>query len=89
MTRTLLTVQYAPTFIRMYKRLPPLLQTEVKEKIEQFRSPSQHSSLRVHKLKNLKNTYSFSINYQTRVVFQYETKTVASLLYIGSHDEVY
>lgn len=84
-----ITIQYAPTFIRMYKRLPKGLQIEVKEKIVLFQNPSNHHSLKVHKLKNLKNTFAFSVNYQTRVVFQYESKALASLLYVGSHDEVY
>ena len=84
-----LSIEYAPTFIRMYKRLPDSLQAEVKEKINLFREPSYHGSLRVHKLKNLKNTYAFSVNYQTRIVFQYESKQVVGLLFVGSHDEVY
>ena len=84
-----LSIKYAPTFIRMYKRLPHSLQTEVKEKIAHFQDPANHATLRVYKLKNIKNTYAFSVNYQIRIVFHYEAKQVAGLLYVGSHDDVY
>lgn len=84
-----ISIQYAPTFIRMYKRLPPSLKEEVREKIAQFQDHTNHEALRVHKLKNLKQTYAFSVNYHTRVVFQYENKLLVSLLYVGTHDEVY
>lgn len=86
---TSLSTQYAPTFIRRYKRLPVLLQAEVKEKICLFQNPLNHASLRVHKLKNLKNTYACSVNYQSRVVFQYESTQIVGLLFIGSNDDVY
>lgn len=84
-----LSILYAPTFIRMYKRLPVLLRAEVKEKITQFQNPANHATLKVHKLKNLKNTYAFSVNYQIRIVFQYESKQTVGLLFVGSHDDVY
>ena len=81
------SVRYAPTFIRMYKRLNAHLKEEVKEKIFLFKDEKNHSTLKVHKLKgNLKNIYSFSINYKIRIVFEYEDKTTVNLLYIGSHD---
>jgi len=86
---TPLSIQYSPTFIRRYKRLPVLLQPEVNEKISLFQNPSNHELLHVHKLKNLKNTYAFSVNYQTRIVFQYESKQIVGLLFVGLHDEVY
>ena len=86
---SLLVIEYAPTFVRMYKRLQKDLQEEVKEKIELFRNKNNHQSLRVHKLKNLENSYSFSVNYKVRIVFSYGSAGIASLLMVGSHDDVY
>ena len=86
----MLTIQYAPTFVRMYKGLEPDLKTEIKEKISVFQDTQNHSKLKVHKLKGkLENTYSFSVNFKMRVVFEYEDKKTVNLLYVGGHEQVY
>ncbi len=86
----MIEILYAPNFVRMYKGLHAGLKEEVKEKIKLFADKKNHTILKVHKLKgNLKNTYSFSVNYQIRIVFEYENKKTANLLYIGGHDELY
>lgn len=50
-----------------------------------------HSSLKTHKLTGkLKNLWSFSIEYDLRVIFYFEEKnSKAVFVNIGSHDEVY
>ncbi len=79
-------ILYKPTFIRQYNKLEPLLQEEVSEKIELFRKVTNHKQLKVHKLKGeLKDFYSFSVNYSYRVVFLYETKQKVVLLAVGDH----
>lgn len=83
----MITVLYKPTFIRQYKKFSSALQLEVKEKIELFRTDPKHSFLKTHKLKGrLKGFWSFSVNYEYRIVFQYESKNSAALLAIGTHD---
>lgn len=83
----MITVLYKPTFIRQYKKLPSALQLEVKEKIELFRKDPKHSFLKTHKLKGiLKGFWGFSVNYEYRIVFQYELKNSAVLLAVGTHD---
>jgi mRNA-degrading endonuclease YafQ of YafQ-DinJ toxin-antitoxin module len=85
-------VAYTPMFLRMLKALPKELQEETIEKIELFQDLKMHDNLKVHKLKGrLAGRYSFSIDYRTRAVFQFEkvkTKKTAILLAIGDH-EVY
>lgn len=90
----MITVMYAPTFIRTYKGLEPALKDEVKEKIEQFRHVKNHTALKVHKLHGrLKHVYSFTVNYKIRIVFEYANegrdKKKAFLLYVGAHDGAY
>ncbi len=86
----MIEIQYAPNFIRMYKGLNSGLKEEIKEKISLFKNSKNHSILKVHKLKgSLKNTYSFSVNYQIRIVFEYENEKIVNLLYVGGHDELY
>jgi len=82
-----MNVLYKPTFVRQYKKLPPALKQEVKEKIELFQSDPDHTFLKTHKLKGpLKNYSAFSVNYEYRIIFEYETKKTAVLLAVGDHD---
>lgn len=81
-------VCYSPTFVKMFKVLPDALQEEVVEKIKLFKNPIHHKSLKFHKLSGrLKDRYSFSVNYKTRIVFCYlATKPrLAYLLAVGDH----
>ncbi len=82
-----LQVQYKPSFVRGYKKLPIELQQEVKEKIALFAKEENHNALKVHQLKGkLKKCHSFSVNYSHRIVFTYENTRTAVLLAIGDHD---
>ncbi|MEK7546135.1 MAG: type II toxin-antitoxin system mRNA interferase toxin, RelE/StbE family [Patescibacteria group bacterium] len=81
-------VSYSPTFVRMFKALPEALQDEVIEKIEVFKDSANHKALKVHKLSGrLKDRYSFSVNYKTRIVFTHLNREhrEACLLAVGDH----
>jgi mRNA-degrading endonuclease YafQ of YafQ-DinJ toxin-antitoxin module len=85
----MLQVALTPQFRRMFKRLEKYLQLESIEKIEQFKDPTNHKPLKVHKLKGgLKRSNNFSVNYKTRVVFEYEKHDSSSVILtaIGNHD---
>ena len=78
---------FKPTFIRQLNKLEDAFLPEVFEKIELFKDVKNHQSLKVHKLHGaLSDYYGFSINYQTRIVFQYLTKKEVVLMAIGDHD---
>ena len=78
---------YAPRFVRQLKRLPKELQEEAFQKIDLFRNVKNHAILKVHKLHGkFSKSYGFSVNYKTRVVFDYVSKTEVALLTIGDHD---
>lgn len=82
-------VHFKPTFIKKFNKLETALREEVLEKIELFKETKNHKQLKVHKLNGvLLGRYSFSVNYKTRIVFTYLSKTEAVLLSIGDH-EVY
>jgi mRNA interferase YafQ len=83
----MLKIIYAPSFVRQFKKLPDNLKEEILEKIDIFKNISNHKTLKVHKLNGqYKNCYSFSVNYDYRIVFQYENKKEIALLVIGDHD---
>ena len=80
-------VYFKPTFIRQFKKLESALQEESFEKIELFKDEKNHKQLKVHKLRGiLSGRYSCSINYKTRIVFTYLSKTETVLLAVGDHD---
>ena len=80
-------LSFAPSFIRQYKKLEISLQEEILEKVELFKNHSNHKLLKVHKLHGeLKNCYSFSVNYAYRIVFSYNKNNEINFLSIGNHD---
>lgn len=82
-----MNVAYAPPFFRQLKKLEPSLQEEVFEKIELFEKNPKDPILKTHKLKGrLSGNFSFSVNYKTRIVFQYSSKEEAVLTAVGDHD---
>jgi mRNA-degrading endonuclease YafQ of YafQ-DinJ toxin-antitoxin module len=82
-----MTVNYKPSFVRDFKKLPIELQEEALERIDLFKDVENHKKLKVHKLKGrLENFYSFSVTYSHRIVFSFESKNEAVFISIGDHD---
>lgn len=80
-------VEFTAPFLRQLRKLDPDLQEEVVEKVELFSQQPDYPGLKVHKLKGrLKERWSFSVNYKTRIVFQYLIKDTVVLLAVGNHD---
>ena len=83
----MIKILYKPSFVRQYKKLPEDLKTEVKQKIQLFKEDQNHLFLKTHKLKGKLNShYSFSVNYDYRIIFEYKSKKEVSFLMIGNHD---
>jgi len=60
------------------------------EKVEKFVSNPFNGELKTHKLSgNLKDLWSFRVDYDIRVIFFFEGNNRAVFIDIGSHDEVY
>jgi len=58
--------------------------------METFINEPYHPQLRTHKLSGqLKNLWSFSIDYDIRVIFYFVDKQHVIFENIGTHDEVY
>ncbi|MBI3458645.1 type II toxin-antitoxin system mRNA interferase toxin, RelE/StbE family [Candidatus Azambacteria bacterium] len=79
-------VAYTKAFLKRFDRCESSLQESIIEKIEEFRERKNHKQLKVHKLKGRLSTfYSFSVDYKTRIVFQYLSKEEVALLSVGDH----
>lgn len=78
---------FAPVFLRQLKSLPQEVQEEAIEKIELLKDRRNHKILKVHKLKgNLREIFSFSVNYRIRIIFSFIGGDEVALLTIGDHD---
>lgn len=86
-------IGFSSSFRRVFKKRIAIdkdLEKLFWKKMEIFSRNLYDPSLRTHKLSGeLEGLSSFSINYDTRVIFQFLDKKRALLVDIGSHDEVY
>lgn len=83
----MLTVSFKASFLRKLDLLEEGLQIETTEKIDLFKDIQNHRLLKVHKLHGpLAGSYSFFVNYKTRIVFEYVSKKEVVILSIGDHD---
>jgi len=83
----MLSIGYAASFVRRFKKLDTSLQQEIKERIEEFKDLSNHSALRVHKLSGrMRGKSAFSVNFCDRIIFEWsKDKKTAYLLDVGDH----
>ncbi len=89
----MIKIAYSPAFARAYKKLiknQVATQQLFNEKVAVFLQDPYNHKLRTHKLKGiLKDFYSFSIDYDLRVIFYFASENEVIFENIGSHDEVY
>ncbi len=82
----MMQVSFKPSFIKQMNKLEKNLVDEVLYKIDLLKKHSNDPVLRIHKLHGqMKDKWSFSVNYKVRIVFEYESKKEMVLLAIGDH----
>jgi mRNA-degrading endonuclease YafQ of YafQ-DinJ toxin-antitoxin module len=83
----MIRIEYSSYFVRKFNKMELTLQSDVIEKIEQFKEQKNHKRLEVHKLGGkMKGQWAFSINFSDRVAFYFSAnKKVAYLLDVGDH----
>ena len=80
------TIYYSSHFARAFKKLPPEIQKEALKKEKLFRKDCFDHKLKTHKLKGeLKNYWSFSINYSFRILFEFINDQEVAFIDIGNH----
>ena len=91
-------VAWTPKSVRAFKKIirkNPQLRVLIEKALRQLVEDPFHPSLRTHKLKgDLSETWSCSIDYSYRIIFEFivstdEDEEVILLLNLGSHDDVY
>lgn len=86
-------VSFSSSFQRSLKfilKKNPQKRKIFESKLNLFLDDPYHPNLGTHKLKGKLNGYlSFSIEYDLRVIFYFQTESEIVFVNIGSHDEVY
>jgi addiction module RelE/StbE family toxin len=86
-------VSFSSSFKRAFKKRikgNADLETKFWQKLEQFTVDPFDPSLKTHKLSGrLKEFWSFSVDYDERVLFYFTEDEKVVFVDIGSHDEVY
>lgn len=86
----MIKVLFTKRFEKSFNRLAPVLKNKARNKIKLFQSNPKHPSLNSEKLKpKYLNLYSFRIDLNWRVIFDYENPRVARLRDIDKHDNIY
>jgi addiction module RelE/StbE family toxin len=89
----MIKVSYSTSFKKSFKRKTernPNLAERFLRRLELFTDDPYHPSLKTHKLKGeLSNLWSFSIDYDLRVIFFFVKKDEVIFENIGTHKEVY
>ena len=89
----MIEVAFSPSFKRSFKKSvagDASLEAKFWKRVELFKNNPFDSKLRTHKLSGkLKDLWSFSVEYDLRVVFSFVGQSQAIFVDIGSHKEVY
>jgi proteic killer suppression protein len=89
----MIEITFSPSFKRVFKkkiRGQPSLQAKFWQKVEIFKDNPFDWRLRTHKLSGrLQELWSFTVEYDVRVIFYFEGENQAVFIDIGTHDEVY
>jgi len=80
-------VHYAPHYLKSYGRLPERIKRLQNEKERMFRRNPFEAILRTHKLKGkLAELWSYSVNWQCRVLFRFIDERTVIFYDIGTHE---
>ncbi|MBU4536690.1 type II toxin-antitoxin system mRNA interferase toxin, RelE/StbE family [Patescibacteria group bacterium] len=78
---------YSPSFLKKYKKLPIEIKRLAEKKEKIFRNNPFDTSLKTHRLHGkFKGAYSFSINYEYRILFEVKENQIFIFLLVGKHN---
>lgn len=79
-------IYYSTKFSKEYKKLPKKIKLTAEKKEELFRENPFSPQLKTHKLTGkLRDYWSFSVDYQYRIIFEFADKDVIWFHSIGTH----
>ncbi|MDD3998498.1 MAG: type II toxin-antitoxin system mRNA interferase toxin, RelE/StbE family [Candidatus Shapirobacteria bacterium] len=79
-------VQYLPKFLRQYQKIPKKVKIKAEKQEAIFRKNPFDPRLKTHHLiGKLKEFWSFSVDYQYRIIFQFADENIVWFYLIGTH----
>jgi len=79
-------IYYSSKFAREYKHLPKKLKDIAEKREKIFRQNPFNSKLKTHKLTGkLKDFWSFSLDYQYRIIFEFISDKIVWFHAVGTH----
>jgi mRNA-degrading endonuclease YafQ of YafQ-DinJ toxin-antitoxin module len=89
MTEIAFTASFLKTLKRKFRK-NPALEKRFWERVDIFRRDPHDPRLKTHKLSgSMKDWWSFSVDYDVRVIVLFSEPNKAVFADIGTHDEVY
>ncbi|MDO8500049.1 MAG: type II toxin-antitoxin system mRNA interferase toxin, RelE/StbE family [bacterium] len=83
-------VSVTETFVRLYKKLPSVIQRKAAAKTDLFRKNPFHPSLRTKKLEpHQEEIWSFWIDKDYRIKFRFADFQNVHFLFVGNRKDVY
>lgn len=77
---------YSAQFLKDYKRIDDKTKDKAEEKEKIFRKNPFNPRLKTHKLSGrLSSLWSFSIDYDCRIIFEFKSETIIIFHAIGGH----
>lgn len=83
---TIKEYRYTKNFQKAANKFSPKIKKIIARKIDIFLTDPFSSELKTHRLEGrLKDFYSFSISYNLRIMFRFESDNVVEFIKIGTH----
>ncbi|MBI3442762.1 MAG: type II toxin-antitoxin system mRNA interferase toxin, RelE/StbE family [Candidatus Sungbacteria bacterium] len=88
--RKIKKIEYSPRFLRSFVKLPVGLQQRVRGQENIFKANAFDIRLKTHKLQGPRaGEWSYSVDYEYRIVFAFRDREEVIYFDIGTHDELY
>jgi len=79
-------IYYSSKFAKEYRQLPKNIKLQAEKQEQYFRLTPFNPRLKTHKLTGkLKDFWSFSINYQYRIIFEFADENTVWFHSVGTH----
>ncbi|MBU0619122.1 type II toxin-antitoxin system YafQ family toxin [Patescibacteria group bacterium] len=79
-------IHYTTNFVKKWKKLSRAEKNRYQQRIKLFKQDPFNQPLKTHKLKGrLSNYWSFSLDYQQRVIFAFKNNNQVIFYNFGSH----
>lgn len=79
-------IYYSSKFAKEYKKLPQKIKLNAEKREKLFREDPFSAQLKTHKLTGkLRGYWSFSIDYQYRIIFEFAGKNIVWFHSVGTH----